>query len=213
MSYVGALITEIRYDVNDADSTRFTDATILSIVKKAVRRCNRIAQRNGLNFAKKKGALTTAANVAYVSLPNDFDTTIAKKCLYRDDLHQEIVQCTEDEWETLVSPAALGYFKIDQVNDRILLTGAPSAAQALTFYYYPTISTSAWTTTTMATDTMPWGGRLDDIVAEYTSLRLKNIDEMDASFDIQLMTDMENQILQAYAPLAPMSVDGKGWVD
>ncbi len=60
---------------------------------------------------------------------------------------------------------------------------------------------------------MPWNGRLDDMIIEYVSLRLKNLDEMDASLDLQLLQDFETQILQAYAPVAPNIVDGSGWVD
>lgn len=213
MSYVGDVITEIRYDVNDSSSTRFTDALVLSYVKKAVRRANRIAQRNGLNFAKKSASLTTVASTAYVSLPDDFDSVIGKDCLFRDSDHTIIQMRTEREWEMIETAAALENFIIDQVNSRINLNGTPSAAETLTFWYYPTISTSAWTTSTMATDSMPWSGRIDDIIAEYVGLRLKNIDEMDASFDLQIMTDMENQIIQAYNPISPNIVDGSGWLN
>jgi len=41
---------------------------------------------------------------------------------------------------------------------------------------------------------------------------MKNIDELDASFDRALLTDLESQILQSYAPNAPMMVEGKGWL-
>ena len=212
-TYVGGVIDDIRAEVNDPDSTRFTDATILSVLKKAIRRCNRIAQRNGLNFAKAYVTLTTVANQAYVSLPTDFDTAFGKKCLYRDSNHTQIIPMTEDEWETLVSSAALSYCLIDQTYNVIRLTGTPDAAENLTFWYYPIINMDAWTTSTIATDEMPWDGKLNDIIVEYSALRLKNLDEMDASIDLQLMTDLENQVLQAYAPLAPQIVDGKGWIN
>ena len=59
---------------------------------------------------------------------------------------------------------------------------------------------------------MPWGGRLDDIIVEYVSLRLKNNDESDVSFDLQLMTDFEKNILLAYAPTSVTVTDGAGWL-
>lgn len=210
-TYVSGVIDDIRAEVNDADSTRFTDAVILSVLKKAIRRCNRIAQRNGLNFAKAYTTLTTVANQAYVSLPADFDTAFGKKCLYRDSDHTQIIPMNEDEWETVISPATLSYCLIDQTLNVIKLAGTPSAAETLTFWYYPVINMDSWTTSTKATDAMPWNGKLNDIIVEYAALRLKNNDEMDASLDLQLMTDMENQILQAYAPLSPQIIEGKGW--
>lgn len=213
MSYVSSVVDDVRYDLNDTDSTRFSDAVVLAVLKKAVRRCNRIAQRNGLNFAKKSATLTTVANQAYVALPADFDTVLGKPCLFRDGTHVSITQRTEAEWETILSATGLANFLIDQTNDRILFNGTPTGVETLTFWYYPTISTSTWTTSNMSSSTMPWGGRVDDIVAEYTSLRLKNLSEMDASFDLSLMTDMESQILLSYSTLAPTIVDGKGWLD
>jgi hypothetical protein len=59
---------------------------------------------------------------------------------------------------------------------------------------------------------MPWSGKIDDIIVEYVSLRIKNLDEMDVSIDLQLLQDMENQILQAYAPTSVLVTDGSGWL-
>ena len=82
MSLVSDVITSVRYEINDIDKTRFTtDTPILSYVKRAVSRANRIAERNALQFAKKKVTLTTVANQSYVSLPTDFDVDIG---LWRD---------------------------------------------------------------------------------------------------------------------------------
>lgn len=212
MSYVSDVITDIRYEINDPDSTRFsTDAIMLSYVKRAVARAKRIAQRNGLNFAKKKATLTTVKDTAYVALPADFDTVIGKRCLFRDSMNEAIEMCTESEWESIVTAGALDFFYIDQESDYIRFNGTPDAAETLYFYYYPTIDTSTWTVSNTSSSSMPWSGRLDDIIIEYVSLRLKNLDEMDASLDLQLLQDMENQILQAYAPISPNIVDGSGW--
>jgi hypothetical protein len=193
--------------LNDDDSTRFTDTQILNVIKKAIRRANRIVQRNGLQFGKKKATLTTVASQAYLLLSSvtDFDVWIG---LWRDDLHQKITMASEDEWESVVSPSALDYCHLDYVNDKIEFAAAPSSAQTLTLWYYPTVDPSAYA---VGTSTQ-WAGRIDDIIAEYTANRLKNIDEMDVSFDTKLLTDLENQILQAYAPNSPTIIDGSGWL-
>jgi hypothetical protein len=208
MALISALITEMRTDLSDDNSTRFTDTQILNIVKKAIRRANRIAQRNGLQFAKKKATLTTTANQDYLTLSTaitDFDTPIG---LYRSDTYSQITFRTEFEWERLVSPALCQHALLDYQNDKIVFKGAPNSALTLYFWYYPTVDPSAYTTASST----PWSGRVDDIIMEYTLTRLKNIDEMDQSFDTKLMTDMENQLLQAYGPNSPTQVEGVGWL-
>jgi len=205
MATIASLITELRTDLNDDDSTRFTDTKLLNYYKKAIRRANRIVQRNGIQFAKSKGAINTSATLDYVALPADFDVWHG---LYRDDTHREIPKKTEREWETILSASAMANCLLDQANSRIYFNAAPGAVVPLTLWYYPTIDPSAYTTATST----PWGGRLDDIINEYVGLRAKNLDEMDAKFDQALLTDMENQILQAYAPNAPLVAEGSGWL-
>jgi len=205
MATIASLITELRTDLNDDDSTRFTDAKLLNYFKKAIRRANRIVQRNGIQFAKTKGAINTSASLDYVALPTDFDVWHG---LYRDDTHKEIPRKTEKEWETILSASAMANCLLDQANSRIYFNATPGAVVALTLWYYPLIDPSAYTTAT----TTPWSGRLDDIIMEYVGLRAKNLDEMDARVDQLLLQDMENQILQAYAPNAPTILEGSGWL-
>jgi len=208
MSLVSDLITDVRYYINDTESSRFSDAYLLSLIKLATARANRIAQRNGLQFAKKKGALTCTANQAYVDLPADYDVALAGPCLFRDDTHANIPLKTESQWETIISASALANAQIDIENSRINLNGTPTSATALTFYYYPTVATASMT----AGSTMPWSGRLDDIIKQYAQMRAMNIDEMDVSYDTQLLADLETQILSAYQPNAPTLVNQSGWM-
>jgi hypothetical protein len=208
MALISDLILEIRTDISDDDSTRFTDTQVLNVIKKAIRRANRIVQRNGLQFGKKKGTITTVANQDYVTLSTavtDFDVSIG---LWRTDTHAQIPLKTESQWECIISASALANALLNYGNDKIQFNGTPSSAVSLNLWYYPTVDPSAYTVAT----TTPWAGRIDDIIMEYTSNRLKNIDEMDLSFDTQLMTDMENQIIQAYAPNSPTVVEGAGWM-
>ena len=208
MALISAMITEIRTDLNDDDSTRWTDAKILNVIKKAIRRANRIVQRNGVHFAKKVAAITTVANQAYLTLSTsvtDFDVFIS---LWHDDNHREIALKNEHEWEGISSASALDYCHIDYTNDKLEFQSTPSSAEALTLWYYPTVDPSAYT----VSSSMPWSGRLDDMISEYVIARLKNIDEMSLDFEQQTLADMENQILQAYAPNSPCMVEGNGWL-
>ena len=210
MAAISALITELRTDLNDdlvsGVATRFQDAQYLNMFKKAIRRANRIVQRNGIQFAKSKSAINTSATLNYVSLPATFDVWHG---LYRDDTHKEIPKRTEKEWETIYSATALEQCLLDQANALIYFNATPGAIVALTLWFYPVIDPSAYTTASST----PWDGRLDDILLEYTGIRFKNIDEMEAGFDQALLQDMEAQILSAYSSNAVTIVDGNGWMD
>ncbi len=206
MSLISSLITELRTDLSDDDSTRFTDQKLLNLFKKAIRRANRIVQRNGIQFAKSKGVISTSATLDYVALPADFDVWHG---LYRDDTHKEIPKKTEKEWETIYSATAMANCLLDQANSKIYFNATPAAVVALTLWYYPAIDPAAYTTATST----PWSGRIDDIIMEYVGIRAKNIDEMSVQFDQALMTDMETQIISAYSANSPLIIDGAGWID
>jgi len=208
MSTIANVITDIRVEVQDSDSTRFSSDTthILPLVKQAIRRANRVIQRNHLQFGKKKAALTTVYGQAHVDLPTDFDVELS---LWNTDSRKKLTLKTEDEYEEMSSSATFDSWYLDVENSRILLKGTPGSAVNLVLYYFPVIDPSAYDTST----TMPWGGRLDDIVARYVSLRLQNIDEMNLTVDTQLLADLETQIIESYRPLNPTMIERAGWVD
>jgi hypothetical protein len=212
MATIATLITELRTDLSDDNSTRFTDTQLLNLFKKAIRRANRIVQRNSIQFGKKKKTINTISAQTYIDISvtgpvdvSDFDVWIG---LFRDSDHFEIIKRTEREWETDASQTASTYCLLDQVNSKIYFNGTPDAIQALTLWYFPTVDPSAYT----VSSSTPWGGRIDDIIMEYVGLRARNIDEMDVSFDKQLLEDMENNIIQAYTPNAVTITDGNGWL-
>lgn len=207
MSLVSDVIAEVRVELADTDNTRFTDDTtvILPIVKQAIRRANRICQRAQLHFAKKSAALVTVANQNYVDAPADLDIPIG---LWRDDLHQKIVQKTESEWEQIITASAVANWFLDLQNSRILLNAAPTGVMNLTMWYFPTIDPSAYT----VASTMPWGGKLDDIIARYVALRIQNIEEQNTAQDQAILNDMEASIVSVYAPQSPLTVKMDGWM-
>lgn len=207
MSLVSEVISDIRVEINDTGSTRFTDDTtvILPLVKQAIRRANRICQRVGLHFAKKKATVTCTANQAYATMTADLEIPIG---LYRDHDHVKIYQLGEDEWEQTETSAELEYWFLDIENSKFLFNGTPTSARTLTLWYYPTVDPSAYTTSS----TMPWGGRLDDIIAKYVALRIQNLEEMNIKVDENILKDMEVSIIEAYMPQNPTSLQGSGWL-
>lgn len=205
MSLVSNVIEDIRIEINDSNSTRFTDAAILPIVKQALRRANRICQRAGLQFAKKKAAMVTVAAQNYLDAPLDIDIPIG---LWRDDLHQKLTQKNESDWQQIITASELANWFWDMEDGKFYFNGSPQSIINLTLWYYPSLDVSAYTTTS----TMPWGGRLDDIIARYVALRLQNIEEQNVAQDQTILQDMETSIVTTYAPQSPLSIAMNGWL-
>ena len=207
MSLVSALISDIRVEINDTASTRFTDdtTTILPLVKQAIRRANRICQRSQLQFAKKKLALVTVANQDYITMPADMDIPIG---LWNDSTHTKLTQKTETDWEQIIVAGSVSNWFLDLENSKILLNATPTGVMNLTLWYFPAIDVSAYTTAS----TMPWGGKLDDIIARYVALRIQNIEEQNIATDQTILQDMEQSIVSTYAPLSPLVISGGGWM-
>jgi hypothetical protein len=179
----------------------------LGLVKIAIRRANRILQRNGIQFAKKYTDLTTTDAQAYITMPSDLDVDIG---LYKTALYEPVIKVLEDEWEQLTGTDVNQFYMLDYVNSRILLKSTPNdSTTTLRLWYYPTVDPSAYTTAS----TMPWGGRVDDAIAQYVAMRLLNVGEMEIATELSLLQDLENQILEAYRPLAQTMVQKKGWMD
>lgn len=205
MSLVSDVISDIRIEINDTGSTRFNDTTVLALLKQAIRRANRICQRSQLQFAKKKAAMTTVATQDYLDAPIDIDIPIG---LWRDDLHSKITQKTESDWEQIIAAQEIACWFLDVENSRIYFNGVPTHDINLTMWYFPTVDPSAYN----ATSTMPWNGKLDDIIARYVALRLQNIEEQNTTQDQDILQDMEASIVSTYAPLSPLSVSMNGWL-
>ena len=164
-------------------------------------------QRNGLQFGKKMTPLTTVAAQDYLTLSTsatDFDVLIG---LWRADTQVPVPFPPEPIWEQSQAPDALTMANISYADDKIKFKGTPASALTLNLWYYPTVGAESMT----VGSTLPWGGRVDDIIMEYAANRLKNIDEMDLTFDTQLMTDMETQILQAYSVNSAVYSETTGW--
>lgn len=205
MSLVSDVISDIRIEINDTGSTRFNDTTVLALLKQAIRRANRICQRSQLQFAKKKAAMTTVSAQDYLDAPLDIDIPIG---LWRDDLHSKITQKNEQDWEQIIVAQEIACWFLDVENSRIYFNGVPTHDINLTMWYFPTVDPSAYN----ATSTMPWNGKLDDIIARYVAMRLQNIEEQNTTQDAAILQDMEASIVSTYAPLSPLSVSMNGWL-
>jgi len=199
MSTVANVITDIRVNLDDVDSTRFTSDTtiILPLIKKALRRAENIAIRKGLEFVKTRTTLTLLEDAKTVALPALFKRDIA---MYYD--YAEVPKRDNDYFERCSSGTM---WRVNGANAEFKT--AATADTDYIFWYFPYIDFSAYAVGT----TMPWDGKLDDIIIAYVTMRLLNLDEYDANMELELLADMETNILETYGPITAMLQESDGY--
>lgn len=206
MSLVSDVISQLRLELNDPYSARWSDANLLLWIRKAIARATPILYRNSVQFSRSTSTVTTVAGQASYTLPTDFGTPYG---LYRDSNHTKLTQRTEDEWEQITSAGECTNWSLlySSGAQKLFITGTPSTVETLTLIYYPLIDTSAYTTAS----TMPWGGKLDQILVDYVKVCCLNADEQNVQTDVQLLSDLENNILSFFGGQSPLVIQRAGW--
>lgn len=203
MSTIADLIEDIRIELDDESSTRWTDANLVKLIAKSVRRASHVLRKNEIPVAREYDTITTVAGTEAYDLPTDF---MALEGLYRDSTSKKMVHASDAEYESITSADTCEAFCIR--DGQVKINGTPASVETLTLIYYPKIDTSAYATDT----TMPWDGKFDDPIVEYCAIRCKNIDEMDFNIDAQLMADLEKAIMLTYGSDNPTITTMKGWM-
>lgn len=202
MSTYADLIDDIRMEMVDEAESRWSDAQIMRALAWSVRRLAHVLRRNDIEPGRSITTITTVAGDDTYALPADF---MAPYGLYRDANKTSLQQQSEASWAVKDNPLECSMYLKRDTN--VLIAGTPTTAENLTLVYWPKPDTTGLTTA----DTVPWSGNFDDILVQYAALRLKNIDEMDASLDLQLLQDIENNLIATYAQNNPMVVSRRGW--
>lgn len=203
MATIASLISDLRVELSDANSSRWTDAKLVTLIGKCVRRTNDLLIRYQMRFAEATDTFNTVVGTTTYSLPADFDIPIA---LYRDDRDDRLKHTDDDYWEIITACAENIRWRINGSN--IEVRDAPTVVTGMTFYYYPEIDTSAYTTST----NLPWSGRVDDVIGEYLLVRCGNIDEADVSFDKMLESEITRGRLKKYEALRPQPDTVEGYL-
>lgn len=199
---ISQLIEDVRFDISDMESSRFTDERILFVVKKALVRLAHILFRNDIEAGRLTYEFTTIEGIADYSLPYDFMKDVG---LFKPNGVSLPCQ-TDKQWETIVSAKECSVYIIR--GGTLYIAGTPATAIPMKLIYWKLPEVSELT----LTDEMPYNGKFDYMVAEYVAMRLKNIDESDVSRDVELLADMENQILATYGSQTPTVVRQRGWL-
>jgi len=200
---IGDLLGDIRLELSDELKTRWTDAQMLKTVARAYRRLSHVLYRNDVELGRSVATFATEAGREDYPLPPDF---MADYGLYRQGAKIRLTKQSDDAWEQLASPSEATSWLIR--GDTLYIAGIPAGAYAMTLVYWPLVDTDSLA----LEDETPFSGKLDDLVTEYASLRLKNIDEMDVTLDSQLLQDLENNLLNTYSSISPVTLTRRGWL-
>ena len=198
---VSDLLSYVRRGLGSSGSTRWSDADILSVAHVATVRAQGILQRNNIAFGRKSVAFSTVAAQEAYDVPGDFAAVYG---LWNRDLNTRLRHVGIDEWESIVYAKENSVFAID--GESLRIAGTPQSVVSMVLHYWPIAATLS------ASGSTPWNGRLDYIIGDYCRIRLYNNDEMDASQDVQLLQDLENNIVAQFAASEPTVVTRRGWL-
>lgn len=201
---VSEAINEIRIELDDLLSTRWTDATLITLIKKAVRRLAGILYANDIGVGKKTYTFSTVNGTQAYALPTDFMADVG---VFRQDTLAPILRVADFQWEILPTTTGESLYYIVRTQSlgspaadvaAILLKGTPASAISMKLVYWPRLDSLTFTTSTQ----LPYNGMFDDMLLEYVTMRCKNIDEMTITTDAQLLQEMESRIVSAYGSVA-----------
>jgi hypothetical protein len=198
------IIAACRLELDDfASPPRWSDQQYLGVIGRAMRRLQAILHRNDIEFGRAVYSFDTAPGLDTYYLPGDFLTDAGLFCT---DTKLQLAKQSEARWETIVAAAEATVFILR--GDQIILAGTPQSQFTMHLVYWPMLDTLSLADTTPT----PWGGRLDDLIFQYTTIRFRNIDEEDASFDTELMQDMENTLLEMFSTITPVQTSLRAWL-
>ena len=198
---VSDLLLYVRRGLGSSGSTRWSDSDILSVAQVATVRAQGVLQRNNIAFGRSSVEFSTVAEQEDYDVPGDFAAVYG---LWNRDTNKRLQHLSIDEWESLLTAKEASAYVIDGEDLRI--TATPQSAISMVLHYWPIAPTL---TTAGST---PWNGRLDYIIGDYCRIRLYNNDEMDATQDVQILQDLENNILAQFAGSEPKTVMRRGWL-
>lgn len=178
------LITELRYELDDTQSTRWTDAKLLSFLKRAIRRTYNIAINAHVKYLRGETTVTTEAGTSLYNLPSDCATVYN---LY-DSNGETLEHLNDDRWHrATLDNEPNTYWRMN--GTQVEVGATPQDAADLTLVYYKKFDNTATTTSTVPLE------QLQDLYIDYAAMRAKNVDEMSLNSDMTFLREWESNIL------------------
>ncbi len=201
------LIDELRLELDDTEETRWTDDNLLLACKRGVRRLQAIIAKHELTFGKFYKDFNTAVSTADYAIGSGLAVDIADFGapiqLYRTSTDASLHFVNADVYTRLHSVGECKYWML--YDGSIYISSTPSAVIGLRFWYWPMLTQTITTSTTV-----PYGDKLPDLLIDYVAARQKNIDEMNVATDMQLLTELESKVLGFYQNYGPTELEHEG---
>jgi hypothetical protein len=195
----------IRFKLADDEDERWGDDVLVNVIVEVIDLLDGVVQKLNLQFAKKRTTLTTVPSQTYIDV-SSLDPPLASIIgLYRASTKKKMRHEGEEGWEAVYSTSECVHYMY--LEDRINLKGTPSKEESLYLWYWPDLDTSAYA---VGTD-LPWGGRLDQIIAQHVVVRCQNVDEMDIGMDNRFLQFLEKTVQKKFSGLYPGKIRTRGW--
>jgi len=192
---VATLTSNIRVALADEDSHRFSDANILMFLNKAYRKVYGVFAKYRPELIKTvKSGNTVVGTAEYAITSGSLQRVLS---LHVDEVPlKDIGQKPAGEYESTDYGFPRGFYV--SAWDKVSLVPAPSDVWAyrLAYVAQPTALTTGSTT---------WPDDFDDLMEEFTVMRLGVIDEGDPSAEAQFLQDLERRVNDLLADLGPSS--------
>ena len=187
-------IIDLRIEIADTDKTEWEDDVLLRLINRAIKRIDSIIVKNELQFAVLSHEITIVEDTSTYTLPEDFSIQYG---LYRTDTKTKLELVLPNEWERVVSSGD-GVWMI--IGSELNLNCDIAADATMNLYYFPT---PQGLTPIVLTDTIRYGDKIWDSLLGYAAFLCKNIDEMDAQIDLQVLGEIEQALLTRYGRNLP----------
>ncbi len=192
---VATLTSNIRVALADEDSHRFSDANILMFLNKAYRKVYGVFAKYRPELIKTvKSGNTVVGTAEYAITSGSLQRVLS---LHVDEVPlKDIGQKPAGDYESTDYGFPRGFYV--SAWDKVSLVPAPSDTWAyrLAYVAQPTALTTGSTT---------WPDDFDDLMEEFTVMRLGVIDEGDPSAEAQFLQDLERRVNDLLADLGPSS--------
>lgn len=190
---VATMTENIRVALVDVEDHRFSDANILLFLNKAYRKVYGMFAKHRPEMVKTiKSGNTVAGTDEYAITSGSIQRVLS---LHVDELPlPDIGQRPEGDYENTEYGFPKGFFV--SAWDKVTMVPAPDDAYAYRLAY---VAAPAALTTGSTT----WPDVFDDLMEEFTVMRLGIIDEGDPSMEGQFMADLERRAMELLDELGP----------
>lgn len=193
---VATLTSNIRLALADSESHRFSDSNILAFLNKAYRKVYGVFAKNRPELIKTvKSGNTVVGTAEYAITSGSIQRVLS---LHVDEVPlNDIGQKPAGVYESTQYGRPRGFYV--SAWDKVSVIPAPSDVWAyrLAYVAQPAALASDGVTT--------WPDTFDDLMEEFTVMRLGVIDEGDPSAEAQFLQDLERRVLDLLSDLGPTS--------